>query len=333
MSVAELDNVISTTLNAWSKEVTNNVTNNNALLYYFKAFGKQGLFGKGKVPMGSIETKGGGKQIEEDLSIGTNSNVGFVAYNESVGTDAVDVLKTATYDWKYCYGNAVLYDAQLKVNASDEFRKHKIVEEVVKNAEESTTNAVGAALWNTTDADSINGIPALITADGTGTIGGISTTDYANWKNQFENLEEGYTGEQLLKSMAKLYRKLTRGSSVPDLIVTTPDLYGDFEAALTPLQRFTNPKMADAGFEALKFHGATVIFDENCPAGKMYFLNTKAMTFNFHRDAMFTVGEKEKLFGQPKFCWPITCMCNFSVKSRRDLGVLNVTAKSEEGQG
>ena len=93
---------------------------------------------------------------------------------------------------------------------------------------------------------------------------------------------------------------------------------------MTPQQRFSSSKLADAGFEALRFHNADVIFDENCPANRMYFLNTRAICFNFHRDQMFKVGEKEKQFGQEKYAWPITAMCNFSVRSRRDLGVLVV---------
>ena len=60
-------NVVTTTLNAWSEDVYDNVTNNNALLYYFKKFGKLGLVGEGNVKMGSIETRSGGKQIEEDI--------------------------------------------------------------------------------------------------------------------------------------------------------------------------------------------------------------------------------------------------------------------------
>jgi hypothetical protein len=319
-------NIVSTTLNAWSEKVFDNVTNNNALLYYFKKFGKLGLVGAGKVSTGSIETRNGGKQIEEDISIGTNSNVGFVAYNETVGTDAVDVLQTAVYNWKYCYGNAVLWGAQIDMNADSKFRKHKLVEEVILNAEETMVNAVGAALFNTADDDSVDGLPKLITDDGTTTtVGGLSTVTYPNWKNQFVNVG---ADDNLQLKMAELYRKCTRGLSAPDLIVTTPELYGQYEAGLTALQRFTNPKLADAGFEALKFHGADVIFDQNCPANRMYFLNTKAIAFNFHRDQMFKVGKMEKLFGQEKYSWPVTAMCNFSVRSRRDLGVLVVAGGS-----
>lgn len=329
MSGAEsLLNTLSTTLNAWSADIKDNVTNNNALLYFFKKFGKLGLYGEGNVPMGSIETRGGGKQIEEDISIGTNTNVGFVAYNETVGTDAVDVLNMAVYDWKFCYGNAVLYGAQIAMNSESKYRKHKLIESVVRNAEATMVNAIGSGLFNTADSDSIDGLPKLITDDGTGTVGGIATTTYPNWKNQYVNVAANPTASALQLGMAELYRKCTRGKSAPDLIVTTPALYGLFESGLTAQQRFTSPKLADAGFEALKFHGADVIFDENCPANRMYFLNTEAIAFNFHKDEMFKVGEREKLFGQEKYAWPITAMCNFSVRSRRDLGVLVVAGGS-----
>lgn len=320
-------NVITTTLNNWSPDVFNNVTDHNAALYFFKKFGKLGLLGRNQEPMGSIETKNGGKQIEEDVSIKENPNVGFVAYNETIGTDEAEVLAEAVFQWKYCYGNAVAYEARILANRDSKFRKHKLVEEIVLNAEETMINAVGKGIWNTSEPNGLDGLPQLITDDGTGIVGGLDTATYPLWMNKFHNLAAGYTGNDLQEAMAVLYRKCTRGVSKPDLIITTPDLYGVFEASLVKQQRFVdNPRLADAGFEELRFHGATVIFDENCPPNRMYFLNTKAIAFNFHADAMFTVGKREKLFGQPKYAWPITAMCNFSVRRRRDLGVLVVAA-------
>ena len=54
-------NIVTTTLNAWSDKVFDNVTNHNALLYFFKKFGKLGLYGSIKDATGSIETRNGGK--------------------------------------------------------------------------------------------------------------------------------------------------------------------------------------------------------------------------------------------------------------------------------
>jgi hypothetical protein len=326
MAAYDAKNIVTTTLNVWSKNVHNSVINNNGLLYYFKQFGRLGLLGKNDERMGSIETKGGGKSIEEDVTLLENDNVGFVAFNESIGTDEVEVADEAIFEWKYCYGNAILFDAKIKMNADSKYRKHKLVEMVIQNAEDTMINAFGTGVWNTSDADSLDGIPTLISDDGTTTtVGGLSTVTYPNWKNQFETVVFAtHTYALLLAGMSSMYRKCTRGSSQPDLIVMGSVLYGEYEAGLTDNKIFTSDKMADAGFMTLKYNGATVLYDENCPAAKMYFLNTKSMAFNFHKDAMFAVGGMEKEFGQQKFAWPITSMANFSVKNRRDLGVLLV---------
>ncbi len=318
-------NVIATTLNAWSKTAYDSVIDNNALLYYFKNFGKFGKLGKSGEKTGSINTLGGGKEIEEIVMLKENTNVGFVAYDETVGTDAVDVMDQAIFDWKYCYGNAVVYDAQIKMNSDSKYKKINLVENVIKNAEATMINAIGTAMFNTADSDSLDGLPALITDDGTTTtVGGLSTTTYPNWMNKFQGVATSPTYATLTAGMRILYRNLTRGVSKPDLIVTNPTLYGLYESGLTELKRFTGGKIGESEFEALEFNGAKIIFDENCPANRMFFLNTNSMAFNFHREAMFTVGKEEKQFGQQKYSWPITALCNFSVKSRRDLGVIVV---------
>jgi len=318
-------NVITTTLNKWSPKLYDSVTNQNGVLYYFKSFGK-GDEKRGDKPQGSIATANGGKQIEEDVFLLENPNVGFVAFDETIATDEADVMDEAIFDWKYCYGNAVLFDAKIKMNADTKRRKHKLVKAVIQNAEDTMINKVGESIWNTTDVDGLTGIPQLITDDGTTTtVGGLSTVTYANWANKFQALAAVHTSEELLASMSTLYRKCKRGNKSVDLIVMGDVLYGEYEAALIANKRYKGTsKMADAGFESLMYNGATVLYDENCPANRIYFINTKYMIFNFHKDAMFSVGDMEKQFGQQKYAWPITSMCEFSLRGRRDHGVIVV---------
>ena len=69
--------------------------------------------------------------------------------------------------------------------------------------------------------------------------------------------------------------QLCRGYERPDLIVAGTNMYAILEEALTPLQRFSDSKMADAGFINLKYKNTDVIFDGgHCSDDKMYFLNT-----------------------------------------------------------
>lgn len=322
----KLLNVITTTLNAWSKEVFDNVIDQNALLFCFKNMSKLRKMNTQKT-MGSIVVIPGGKQIEERVSLVDNANTKWVSYNESLTTNRQDVLKTALFNWKIVATTAVAFDAELHVNQDSAYRKSNLVEDIVSNAESSLINSVGKALFNNSDTKSIDGLPKLITDDGTTTggtaVGGIDTATYDNWKNQFVEVASAdiTNGEKLVAAMGSLYRKC-RGQT--DIIVMPEDLYATYEAyVIKTFGRTTSLKaLEDAWFDYLMFHGAVVIYDENCPADHAYFLDTASIKLNFLKGQEFAVGEREKEAGTQKNIWPITAMCNFSVRNRRNLGVL-----------
>ena len=333
---ASLD-MIATTLDAWLPEAPNAIINNNGALYYFKTFGRMGLKGKNDEPMGSIETLDGGKRISVDVKITANPNVGFVAYDETVPILEQDAMATAYFDWKFCYGNAPVAKAKLDLNGATKFEKRKLVTEIKEVAEASMINAVGAALWNTSDADSLVGFPALITDDGTttgaGAVGGLSTATYANWKNQYETLPAVHTYAELRAAMGSLWRKCKVGADAPDLILVGDELYGELEAGMVLNERYVRTekvqKMADSGFECLSYKGAVVIFDENCPAGHAYFINTKAIGFYLHPSDMFTIGKVEKKYGGMQYNFPLSTTCALVCKNRKLNGVLVVGDESE----
>ena len=329
---ASLD-MIATTLDAWLEEAPNAIINNNGLLYYFKTFGKMGLKGKNNEPMGSIETLDGGKRISVDIKMVANPNVGFVAYDETVPITEQDAMATAYYDWKFCYGNAPISKAKIDLNSSSKFKKRKLVVEIKEVAEASMINAVSVGLWNTTDTDSLVGIPQIITDDGETTgataVGGLSTATYANWKNKFEYVPVSHTPEQLSQGMGALYRKCKVGADNVDLIVCNSALYGEIEANFIKNERYVRSakveKMADSGFEALSYKGAVIIYDENCPENRVYFINTKAIGFYFHPEDTFTIGEVEKKYGGMQYNFPLSSTCALVCKNRKMNGVLVVS--------
>ena len=81
----------------------------------------------------------------------------------------------------------------------------------------------------------------------------------------------------------------------PNIIVTTPAIFGYYEALLQPMQRMdmggyaqvTRDGLAPSkgalggatGFDALMYDGIPVVRDEKCTAAAMYFLNTKYLDF------------------------------------------------------
>lgn len=316
--------MIATTLNKWSETAFDSVLERNALLYVFKRIGKlKNMVGQKNI--GSIAIAPGGRNIEEDVVLNPTSNAGWVDYDGDLATaETKNIAATAEFPWKIVYANAVAYKAQILANQTSKYRKHDMIKVLVDNAENTLINNIGQGLFNLTSANakSMNGLPELITDDGTGTVGGISATTFANWKNQFENLPKTHTPAQLREKMGKLYRKCRNGV---DVIVTTSDLYGEYEASLEANVHQTSLKaLEDAWFEYLRFHGAVVIWDDNCPANRMYFLNTASIKLNFMKGAEIQVGEMEHPAGTMKYIWPVIAMCNWSIRARRDLGVLVV---------
>ena len=321
--------LIATTLDAWLEEAPNAIINNCGALKYFKTFGRMGLKGKNDEPMGSIETLDGGRRISVDVKITANPNVGFVAYDETVPIVEQDAMATAYYDWKFCYGNAPVSKAKLDLNSGTKFQKRKLVTEIKEVAEASMINAVGAALWNTVDTDSLVGFPTLISDDGTGTVGGLSTATYPNWKNQAVWLAVSHTTAQLREAMGQLYRKCKVGADAPDLILVGDKLYGEIEAGMVANERYIRSekaqKMADSGFECLSYKGAVILYDENCPENRIYFVNTKAIGLYMHPSDMFTIGEVEKKYGGMQYNFPLSTTLALVCKNRKMNGVLVIT--------
>lgn len=314
--MADTSNLLTTTLSRFSSKIYDAVRDNNPVLAFLESKGK-------------IEDLSGGVNIVESVSIKENTNFAWQDPNASTATDEVEVLIDATYDWKYLYGNVVLPGFKIRNNNGKE-AKHKILKALMENAKSTMRNLVDVAIFSDgTDALSLDGLPVLFTNDGTGTVGGIATATYPKWTNQ-STVEtatvDATTSEDYLKAMTGTFNKCVIGSERPDLIITTTEMHAKYEAACQEQKRFTgeNKKAADLGFESLEFKKAAFIFDSNCPADTMYFLNTDYMGAYFHKDAKFTpTGQGQaKQFGNDKYATMMMVQMSLTARSRKHCGVL-----------
>ena len=74
--------------------------------------------------------------------------------------------------------------------------------------------------------------------------------------------------------MSALVAACTFGRQGPRLVVTTKTLYAEYEALLTSNIRYVTTELADAGFMHLAYQTMPVVFDDNCPSGGMFFIDT-----------------------------------------------------------
>ena len=93
------------------------------------------------------------------------------------------------------------------------------------------------------------------------------------------------------------------------------------------MQRFSDPKLADAGFQTLKFKGVDVIYDGgqggNCPEKHMYFLNTDYIYLRPHKDRnMKVIGGNRMAINQDALYRIIGWAGNMTMSNAQLQGVL-----------
>jgi hypothetical protein len=276
MANTNYNDIFTTTLEKRSKKLADNVSNNNALLSRLSAKGK-------------IRTIDGGSKILEELEYGEGDLVWYGGY-DSITYTPKQLFTAAEYALKLCAVPVAISGEDLLKNSGKE-QMINLFEKRIENAEKTMKNKLSAALYGDGTGSSgkeIGGLRLLVAdAPETGVVGGIDRASNEFWRNQSVS-GEAVTSANILAKMDEIYLKCCRGTDKPDLIVADNVMYSAYEQALQPNQRFTDPKMAEAGFTTLKFKGADVVFDGGqggaCPAKHMYFLNTDYLYLRPHKD-------------------------------------------------
>ena len=126
-----------------------------------------------------------------------------------------------------------------------------------------------------------------------------------------------------VKAMTQMYGACTIDNDQPDLIVTTQVIFDAYETALQANKRFEgDATLADAGFQTLKFKGASVVVDSHCPDGHMYFLNTKYLDYKVHGQRNFAFEDFKPLEAQDSIQARLFWMGQLTCSNPRMQGML-----------
>lgn len=289
--MTDYNDVFTSTLEGRTGSLADNVSQSNALLKRLQEKNK-------------IRPITGGSKILEELEYGEGDLTWYSGY-EAIDYTPKQLFTAAEYSLKLCAVPVAISGEDLLKNAGHE-QVMDLLEKRIDNACKTMCNKMSAAVYSDgtgSGGKEIGGL-ALLVADApeTGTVGGINRATSGNefWRNKSLTPEEAITSANILKNMDKLYMQLCRGTERPDLIVAGTNMFTTFEEALTPMQRFSDSKMADAGFANIKYKNTDVIFDGgqgggHCADDKMYFLNTNYIYLRPHKDRNMTVIGGERM--------------------------------------
>ena len=269
MPNANYDSILTTTIEARSKVIQDNVKNNNAA--YLKM-----------AERGNIRPFTGGHKIIEPLSYAENTNAGWYSGAEVFATGLTEELTAPEFAIKQLAVPVVITGLD-EIKNSGPAGLIDLLEAKVRVAESTMENKLDTGFYadgTGSDGKELTGLGAAIPATNTNTYGNINGALTANtwWRNRSTDAADLSAANALGLINTEFY-SLTRGTDSPDLVLMDDVNFGVFEGVLQSQQRWTQSKLADLGYNSLKYKNADVVLTTgiggNGPAKTAFFINTK----------------------------------------------------------
>ena len=257
------DDLLSTTWMNYRHQLYDNIFNACPFFYWMHANGRK-------------RVEDGGERIVIPLEYGKNSTIkSMTSGYDVIDTTPQETMTAAYFNWKEIAGSTSISNKELAMNQG----KNKILDLLQKkanNTEMSFTEIVEQMLIGALTAGNggsdLTPVNFLIHKAGTGTVGGINSSTYTWWKNQFTE-STATTYEGFIKEIAHLYNSCSRGGSkggkrkAPDTIICDQYYYETYMGAARAKGQImlTNEPVANLGFGGAKYLGATLMWDEYMP--------------------------------------------------------------------
>jgi hypothetical protein len=312
--------LVATTFRNHARDVKDNISRNNAL--YARLTQK-----------GQLRVEDGGLSIAQPLDYNSNGTYQRYSGYDILNIQQSDVITAAEFQWRQIALNVVASGLELRTNSGSN-AIIKLAKARIKNAMRTFKNNFSYDLYSDgTLPNQINGLQALVSDAGTGTVGGIDSSAWPFWQNAVQSAASPLQGGGAVvpsattietSLMLQLWLNQVRGDDAPDLIVASNDYFSFFEGAQVSIKRYTSAGDVSGGFTSLKYKNADVIFDggSGIPAAHMYFLNTDYIELVVHKDANLSVQDEMAPYNQDAVVIPILWMGNLVVTNRRLQGVL-----------
>ena len=261
----DFNSLLSTTLQNYQPTLVDNIFKDLVLLIHLNTAGR-------------VRVEEGGTQIIEPLMYAVNDTVATYSGYDAIDLTPQEGISAAEYDWKQMAASIAISGIEEAKNRGTE-AIIKLLNAKIMQAEMSLKTTLNEQLFGTPSVTpagpDFNGLGNIIGTQNN-TVGGIDASTNSFW-NPTQATTMGAT--LALTTMADVYNRASKGSDVPDLIITNTSLFEKYESLLTNNVRYQDVAKANAGFQNLMFKQTPIVFDlqlaVDTTAAPMYFLNTK----------------------------------------------------------
>ena len=256
--------LLSATVDNYATRLEDNIFTSKPLLFAITNFG-------------NVVTLDGGVNIIQPLMYAELGNQGSYSGDDVFLTAEDEGTTAASFAWKQYYAVIRLKNIEAAKNAG-ESAVLRLVENEITRAELSISESLDIMFFKDGTGNNSKdwlGLDAFVSTSTV--IGGIDPQGAGNswWQSDVATSVGSLTD---FTKIRQRYLAVSEGNDFPTNIFTTETMYAVIDKMFESNQRFTDPTMANQGFETIMFHNAPISFDRNCQSGRIYFLNLKYIT-------------------------------------------------------
>lgn len=331
-----VDTLFSTTLSLIRKRLADAIFKQNPFTFYMLANGR-------------VKLESGGFDIREPIIYQKNPTVMNYSGFDRLNVTPAEEVTSAIYQWKLKAATVSISGEDGVVKNSGPQALFSILQTKIKVAEMTLREDLNADLMRRSTlkgSKEFLGLDNFMEQGSYGTVGGINGTTYTWWRNKWNN---SGSDAAIFADMRTMYHDCSKGGMRPDLILCPQDKFERYEQEIvTPddqgassdlkvsgMLRFTDTRLADVGFDNLKFKGATMMWDEMLedstlrPAAQdreiMYFIHSPSLSLTIHRNRNFVMKAFQSPYDQDAQVAQILLAGNLTASNRRNLGALYLT--------
>jgi hypothetical protein len=292
MATVNIGEILTTTLQYAAPDWADSLSDNNVLYYKLKQNDR-------------IIKIAGGYDIRVPLMYpGTSQGKWIDGYDE-LNISPQDGLDSCQYQWKTYMIPVVISGTDKRKNSGSKTQLKHLLKSRVEVAKKTMMNDLDEALFSDGTANGgkqIGGLQALFsttaTASQTGTVGGISRTNFSWWRNEVRASSPARTAGSIKQELNVLMTAMSRGTDKVDLGLLNNTDYNLLLEATQAIQQISSSKLAEVGFDAIRYRGADMALaggsGGHIPSTFNYLLNTNYIALYAHQDLFMSPVEPEE---------------------------------------
>jgi len=244
-----------------------------------------------------VETEDGGHEITNPLTVGRNPNISSYEYYDELPVAQTSEFDTVTYNWARVAGSVIISDQE-----EDENRGAALIFKLMKAKmdvlEESIKEKFSSYLYASGAGTDPQGLGLMIPDDPTtGTVGNINRATETQWRTSAYDFNGNIDSTNIEEAFDDILMDLTLKGDKPDVMLTGRNLYRHYRTAvrdkvvINMSESNSGKKMMDLGFTGVRHQGITMLYDEDCPVNKAYFINSKYLRLHILKHVNMKVKE------------------------------------------